>query len=132
MERSPTKSDSAMGREIRQRRRAAGLTQKQVAAVVGITGAQLHRYETGATRIATSRLIAIASALGVRPDSLMASVSASDYSPRPVVPETGDEMIELIRIFSSISDPRHRTALVAVARMLSVSPPMMTGMEEHA
>jgi transcriptional regulator with XRE-family HTH domain len=123
MQRGPTTPDSAMGREIRQCRRSAGMTQKQVAAMVGVTGAQLHRYETGATRIATSRLIAIANALGVRPDSLLAAASTGGEASRPPAPSnTSEEIIELIQMFGSISDPRHRSALVAVARMMSTTP----------
>lgn len=117
-ERRPTKSDSVVGREIRQYRRSAGMTQKQIAAMIGVTGAQLHRYETGATRITASRLIAIANALGVRPDTLLASAT----QPEPAMPapsHSGDEMVELIQMFGNIADPRHRSALVAVARMMT-------------
>ena len=117
-ERRPTKSDSVVGHEIRQYRRSAGLTQKQIASMIGVTGAQLHRYETGATRITASRLIAIANALGVRPDTLLASAA----QPEPVQPpplHSSDEMVELIQMFGSIADPRHRSALVAVARMMT-------------
>lgn len=58
-------SDQAVGQAVRDLRRAQHRTQKDLAQVVGVTGAQLHRYETGGTRIAASRLIAIAQALGV-------------------------------------------------------------------
>lgn len=131
LKRGPTHSDTAMGREIRQCRRAAGMTQKEVAAIVGVTGAQLHRYETGTTRIATTRLIAIANALGVRPDTLLAAGSTS-VSPDPgaLLPHSSEEIVTLIQMFGSISDPRHRSALVAVARMMS-SPPMPMGMPEE-
>jgi transcriptional regulator with XRE-family HTH domain len=118
--RGPTNSDAAVGREIRQHRRSAGLTQKQLAKVVGVTGAQLHRYETGATRIAASRLIAIANALGVRTDSLLAVASAGEMGNRATsTPNTSDEIVELIQVFGSIADPKHRSALVAVARMMT-------------
>jgi transcriptional regulator with XRE-family HTH domain len=116
-ERRPTKSDSVVGREIRQYRRSAGLTQKQIASMIGVTGAQLHRYETGATRITASRLIAIAGALGVRPDTLLASAT-QEAAPTPPI-YSGQEMVELIQMFGNIADPRHRSALVAVARMMT-------------
>jgi transcriptional regulator with XRE-family HTH domain len=117
-ERRPTKSDSVVGREIRQYRRSAGLTQKQIASMIGVTGAQLHRYETGATRITASRLIAIAGALGVRPDTLLASATQQEAAPTPPI-YSGQEMVELIQMFGNIADPRHRSALVAVARMMT-------------
>lgn len=121
MNRGPTTSDSAVGREIRQYRRSAGLTQKQIASMVGVTGAQLHRYETGSTRITASRLIDIANALGVRPDTLLATAAAAGAEPvaMPNMANSGQEIVELIQMFGSITDPRHRSALVAVARMMT-------------
>ncbi|WP_338663897.1 helix-turn-helix domain-containing protein [Pararoseomonas sp. SCSIO 73927] len=121
-QRSPTSSDSAVGREIRELRRAQGRTQKELARMVGVTGAQLHRYETGTTRIAASRLIAIANALDIRPDVLIAAGSTRAV-PAPPPPAfqagSGDDIVELIQAFSTITDPRHRSALVAVARMMA-------------
>lgn len=69
--RSPTASDAALGQKIRELRRLRGLTQSELAALAGVTGAQVHRYEAGGTRIAASRLVAIARALGAQPDSLI-------------------------------------------------------------
>lgn len=113
-------SDSAVGGEVRRLRRAQGKTQKELAEQVGVTGAQLHRYETGATRIAASRLIAIADALGVRADVLI-SAGGSSHEPIPQAPPASedDDIVELIQVFGTITDPRHRSALVAVARMMA-------------
>ncbi|MBP0496087.1 helix-turn-helix domain-containing protein [Pararoseomonas indoligenes] len=121
-QRSPTSSDTAVGREIRELRRAQGRTQKELARMVGVTGAQLHRYETGTTRIAASRLIAIANALDIRPDVLIAAGSTREGVPPPAPTfqaGSGDDIVELIQAFGSISDPKHRSALVAVARMMA-------------
>jgi transcriptional regulator with XRE-family HTH domain len=129
--RNPTTPDSAVGREIRQYRRAAGLTQKQVADIIGVTGAQFHRYETGATRITASRLIAIANALGVRADTLLAAASSVDMEPAVSTPaSTSQEIVELVQMFGSIVDPRHRSALVAVARMMTSPQPLRPVAEE--
>ncbi len=113
-------SDSAVGGEVRRLRRAQGKTQKELAERVGVTGAQLHRYETGATRIAASRLIAIADALGVRADILI-SAGGSSHEPSPQAPPASedDDIVELIQVFGTLTDPRHRSALVAVARMMA-------------
>jgi transcriptional regulator with XRE-family HTH domain len=128
--RGPTTSDSAVGREIRQYRRSAGMTQKQIANMVGVTGAQLHRYETGSTRIAASRLIAIANALGVRPDSLLATAGGTEPSAVTIPASTSEEIVELIQMFGNISDPRHRTALVAVARMMTTQHTQRSGQDD--
>ncbi|WP_431282438.1 helix-turn-helix domain-containing protein [Humitalea sp. 24SJ18S-53] len=118
-QREPMRSDAAIGGEVRRLRRAQGKTQKTLAEHVGVTGAQLHRYETGTTRIATSRLIAIAEALGVRADSLISAGSATEPDPHPKAGSNDDDIVELIHIFGTITDPRHRSALVAVARMMA-------------
>lgn len=116
--RSATASDTALGQKIRGLRRSRVLTQKELAAMVGVTGAQLHRYETGGTRIAASRLVALAQALGVRPDSLISSCTTEpEPAPAPAQFSSGEELLELIQIFSGLTDPRHRSAVLSIARM---------------
>ena len=122
--RAPTKSDSLIGRNIRDLRRAKVITQQGLASMVGVTGAQLHRYETGTTRVAASRLIAIAEALGVPADALMGS-AGPDSQPalrlaavRPFLSD-GDDIVELIHVFGRIADAKNRSAVIAVARMLA-------------
>lgn len=119
--RSATASDTALGQKIRSLRRSRVLTQKELAAMVGVTGAQLHRYETGGTRIAASRLVALAKALGVRADSLIGSCTTEPEQPLAAPPQgsagSGDDLLELIQIFSCLSDPRHRAAVLSIARM---------------
>ncbi len=118
--RSATASDTALGQKIRGLRRARVLTQKELAAMVGVTGAQLHRYETGGTRIAASRLVALAQALGVRADTLIGSCTTEPEAPAPAIFSSGDELLELIQIFSGLTDPRHRSAVLSIARMFPV------------
>jgi transcriptional regulator with XRE-family HTH domain len=120
--RAPMPSDSALGRKVRELRRSRGMTQKELAAIVGVTGAQLHRYETGATRVAASRMIAIAEALGVRADVLIGSCTPAAPVPPPTTDaSTGDDLVELIQLFSSIGEPKNRNAVLAIARMLASS-----------
>jgi transcriptional regulator with XRE-family HTH domain len=117
-----SKAALALAKEIRRHRRAAGLTQQDIAARIGVSGAQFHRYETGATRITTSCLIAIADALNMRPDMLLATASAAEVEPLLVPTNSSQEIVDLVQMFGSILDPRHRGALVAVARMMSSTP----------
>jgi transcriptional regulator with XRE-family HTH domain len=117
--RAPMPSDSALGRKVRELRRSRGMTQKELASAVGVTGAQLHRYETGATRVAASRMIAIAEALGVRPDVLLGSAAPEAPAPAPAEATTGDDLLELIQLFSAIGDPKNRNAVLAIARMMA-------------
>jgi transcriptional regulator with XRE-family HTH domain len=124
-------TDAFLGREIRGLRRDHGWTQKYLAGMVGITGAQLHRYEVGSTRVSSKRLLALSQALGVSPDRLVTSHPAM---PRAVAAptahmESGDDLLALIDVFSQISDPKNRKAVVAIARILAA--PRSTPVEEE-
>ena len=61
----PQEVDRHVGAKVRERRLALGLTQQQVAELVGTTYQQAHKYETGINRISAGRLYQIAQALGV-------------------------------------------------------------------
>ena len=57
--------DHYVSLRIRQRRIMLGLTQQQMAELIGVTYQQAHKYETGINRISAGRLYQIAQALGV-------------------------------------------------------------------
>lgn len=111
--RAPTAADVAVGVRIRALRRAAGRTQKQLASHVGVTNAQLHRYEAGISRVAASRLVAIARALEVRVEDLL------NEGERTLATPYAEEFASLARAFAAIADPRHRAALVSLANTMA-------------
>ena len=51
---------------MRARRILLGLTQQQIAELVGVTYQQAHKYEKGINRVSAGRLYTIARALGVQ------------------------------------------------------------------
>jgi transcriptional regulator with XRE-family HTH domain len=57
--------DRYIGARIRARRIMLGLTQQQMAELVGVTYQQAHKYEKGINRVSAGRLYSIAQALGV-------------------------------------------------------------------
>src|ERR687890_1347453 len=57
--------DRYVGARMRERRIMLGLTQQQMAELIGVTYQQAHKYEKGINRIAAGRLSSIAQALGV-------------------------------------------------------------------
>lgn len=59
--------DAHIGRRMFEQRTAIGLSQQRLAAMIGVTYQQLHKYQTGSNRIAVGRLHAVAKALGVAP-----------------------------------------------------------------
>jgi transcriptional regulator with XRE-family HTH domain len=50
---------------MRERRIMLGLTQQQMAELIGVTYQQAHKYEKGINRVAAGRLYSIAQTLGV-------------------------------------------------------------------
>src|SRR4051812_49565199 len=60
-------ADRHVARRIRERRLELGLTQQQLAELVGVTYQQAHKYEKGDNRVAVGRLYLIARALDVEP-----------------------------------------------------------------
>lgn len=120
--RSATPSDTEVGRRIKVIRWKAGLTQKQVGARIGVSGAQFHRYETGDTRVAASRLLDIAKALDVPVTDLVGIAQPREAPPHAADAAGSDELVELVEMFSSIEDHRRRVALVSFARSLAAAP----------
>jgi transcriptional regulator with XRE-family HTH domain len=53
--RKPDDSDKARGRELAQLRKAAGMSQEQLASQLGISARQLSKYELGQNKISISR-----------------------------------------------------------------------------
>ena len=112
--RLPTTTDRAVGRRIRTLRRAAGMTLSDLGEAVGVSGVQFQRYETGASRVAASRLLAICDALDVPLDTLI-----DDAVPARAGHTSNArrrECIELARAFNAVADPTHRRAIIALAR----------------
>lgn len=60
-----------IGTSILATRRAKGLTQEQLSALVGITRPQIANIETGRSDMPTEMLLRFAKALGVRPAELL-------------------------------------------------------------
>ena len=56
--------DTHVGAQVRRRRMLAGLTQQDVAKVLGVSFQQVQKYENGANRISAGRLFILARILG--------------------------------------------------------------------
>lgn len=57
--------ESRIGARIKERRRAAGLSQEKLGVALGVTFQQVQKFENGKNRIAASQLFTVAGALGV-------------------------------------------------------------------
>ncbi|MCS6932702.1 MAG: helix-turn-helix domain-containing protein [Acetobacteraceae bacterium] len=119
-ERPTDDADAHIGRRIRERRLMLGLSQQQLAQVIGVTYQQAHKYETGANRVSAGRLYRIAEALDVPVSWFYEGLGAS----RPQAMSRRQRLgLELARNFFLIRDERHQEALSQMARALAEAPP---------
>lgn len=112
-----TDVDRYVGGRIRERRVMLGLSQQQMADMIGVTYQQAHKYERGINRISAGRLYEISQVLRVPVSYFFDGIEG-----RPA--EEGLTMrqrmcLELARNFSQIPSERHREALSQLARVLA-------------
>jgi transcriptional regulator with XRE-family HTH domain len=108
--------DRQVGARVRERRIMLGLTQQQLADLIGVTYQQAHKYERAINRISAGRLFEIAQVLGVSVNYFFAGLEQD--SDRSVSPR--ERMcLELARNFAQISNERHQEALSQLARVLA-------------
>jgi transcriptional regulator with XRE-family HTH domain len=107
--------DRHVGARLRERRIMLGVTQQQLAELVGITYQQAHKYETGANRISAGRLLALARALGVEPGYFFEGLGKDE----PAGPTARQrQLLDLARSFVAL--PRaQQEALAELARALA-------------
>jgi transcriptional regulator with XRE-family HTH domain len=108
--------DRHVGARVRERRIMLGLTQQQLADLIGVTYQQAHKYERAINRISAGRLFEIAQVLGVPVSYFFAGLEQD--SDRSVSPR--ERMcLELARNFAQIPNERHQEALSQLARVLA-------------
>ena len=91
--------DRYVSLRIRQRRIMLGLTQQQMAELIGVTYQQAHKYEKGINCVAAGRLYRIARALGVEVSYFYEGLqTAGGFMPSP----SQRLLLDLARNFASI------------------------------
>jgi transcriptional regulator with XRE-family HTH domain len=111
--------DRYVGARMRERRIMLGLTQQQLAELIGVTYQQAHKYEKGINRIAAGRLSSIAQALGVEVGYFFESVDAAQTSVTPSPQQR--LLLELTRSFVALPSRKHQEAVCNLARVLANS-----------
>jgi len=111
-----TDTDRYVGQRIRERRIMLGLSQQQMADLIGVTYQQAHKYERGINRISAGRLYEISQVLGVPVSYFYEGLDgnqASELNARQRM------CLELARNFASIKHEKHQEALSQMARALA-------------
>lgn len=110
-------ADHHVGARIRERRIMLGLSQQQLAQMIGVTYQQAHKYERGLNRISAGRLYEIAQVLGVPVSWFFDGLSRSE---QPAEMTQRQRMcLELARNFAAIDNEKHQEALSQMARALA-------------
>lgn len=117
-----TKIDTVVARNIRDRRIALGLTQLQLADLVGVTYQQMHKYERGVNRVSAGRLFETAAHLQVTVADLFIGAQ-SDAAPIAEVPHARMRL-NIARQISLTTDAR---VLVAITGVLNAFAPDAAG-----
>jgi len=108
--------DRHVGARIRERRIMLGLTQQQLADLIGVTYQQAHKYERGINRVSAGRLFEVAQVLSVPVNYFFDGLEQEGeraISPRERI------CLELARNFAQIPNERHQEALSQLARVLA-------------
>lgn len=127
---APHPVDAHVGKRLRQRRVAIGLTQDKLAKAVGITFQQVQKYERGTNRIVASRLYELAQVLRVSVEYFFEGFGAEASMTSSQLPGTENrksvedamgerETLSLVRAFHRISNDLVRRRLAELIRSLA-------------
>lgn len=121
---SPKSVDKHVGVRLRRQRHARGLSQQELAHLVGISFQQIQKYESGTNRVSASRLQQFADALKVTP------VFFFDEAPAEVIKDSKRisiieqfvstrEGATLSRAFMKIADKSIRRGIVRLVERIA-------------
>ena len=112
--------DRYVGARMRERRIMLGLTQQDMANLIGVTYQQVFKYEKGINRISAGRLFTIARTLGVDVGYFFDGLDgARTFKPTP----QQRMLIELSRNFVRMESRKHQEAMCSLARALAAPEP---------
>lgn len=105
-----------IGGRIRERRIMLGLTQQQLAEMIGVTYQQAHKYERGINRVSAGRLFEIARALSAPITYFYEGIG--EEGPKQITPHQR-MLLEIARNFAEIRNEKHQEAVSQLARALA-------------
>jgi len=126
--RKPNLVDIHVGGRLRQRRMLLGISQEQLAEMLGLTFQQVQKYERGTNRISASRLFQLARTLDTPITWFFEDMDQeqANEQPEPAAAGTDEtdpmsrrETLELVRVYSRIDDRKLRKKLYEMAKALA-------------
>lgn len=107
--------DRHVGMRMRERRVILGITQSQMAKLIGVTSQQTQKYELGSNRISAGRLYQIAIVLGVEFTFFFEGLEDDKELKLP----HRRLLLELARNFIALSNHEHKKVLCSLTRALA-------------
>jgi transcriptional regulator with XRE-family HTH domain len=119
---SASKTDKLIGRNIRIHRLVRGLTQEGLGGKLGVTFQQIQKYEKGTNRVGSGRLYQISTIFEVPITALFegepAPATEKSFSPNDFL---SDPMtLRMVQAFAKIREQKSRHCLLALIESLSV------------
>jgi transcriptional regulator with XRE-family HTH domain len=129
MKKSTNTVDKEIGSRVRMRRMVIGMSQEKLGEMLGLTFQQVQKYEKGTNRISVSRLLDIATILGMSIHHFYEGITstkaatagfAEDAAP-PYVADfmNAPEGHQLMKAFMSIQSPKVRRSIIQLATSLA-------------
>jgi transcriptional regulator with XRE-family HTH domain len=117
---SATKIDRSIGRNIRVHRLAKEMTQEVLGEKIGVTFQQVQKYEKGTNRVGSGRLYEISEILEVPVQSLYDGETPQKQSRKssPFELLTDAMTMQMAREFGKMTDNKARRAILAVVETL--------------
>jgi transcriptional regulator with XRE-family HTH domain len=125
MSEQPHPTDIRVGRLLRERRLALGITQERLGGLLGVTYQQVQKYERGTNRIGSSRLKELCGILGVQPNFFfeerdLTGLSEAGASPFELGgPTLSADSRALVEAFETIADRAVRRRILELAQTLA-------------
>jgi transcriptional regulator with XRE-family HTH domain len=112
--RSVDARDAEIGRLVRAKRKALGLTQTDLAARIGVAFQQVQKYEAGTNRISIGRLTRIAEVLDLPPTFFFAGETKAGVASGNKAREflAADGALRLIKAFDRFPSRETRTSFI--------------------
>ena len=111
----PHRLDVAMGQRMRERRRALGMSQQDLAEQLGVSFQQVQKYERGTNRISFSRLVETAGALKCRLGDLADGLD-TERAPQEIEHVNGlmtaDGALQMLEAYAALGSDALRRAVL--------------------
>lgn len=112
--------DRHVGERIRRRRAELGMTQHDLAVMLGISYQQVQKYETGANRVSAGRLYTLSRRLGCSVGYFFDGLEGADAVAVPIEHGAANRTtIELARNFSRLPSGNVKGAISTLVRALA-------------